>query len=242
MRILVHGVPDTPAMWGPLKATLGDLAAPVLTPALPGFSTDIPDGFSCTKDAYADWLVGYIETHRPENGQVDLVGHDWGALLVIRAAWLRPDLIRSWAVANALPDPDYKWHQTARIWQTPLLGELFMALTSQTRMATALAEAGMPEALAREEATHWTPDMRKAILRLYRSARHVSREWTQDLDRLPDRGLVFWGDDDPFVPVETAERFCRTTGAPLHRNANTGHWSVVERADAFARLLRDLWA
>ena len=242
MRILVHGVPDTPAMWQPLLDALGPDAGDILTPALPGFLTPAPDGFACTKEAYADWLVSYIETHLPETGQVDLVGHDWGALLVTRAACLRPDLVRSWAVSNALPEETYKWHRTARIWQTPLLGELFMAMTSQKRLAGALEEAGLPGGLAREEASHWSPQMRRAILKLYRSARHMAREWTQDLGRLPDRGLVFWGDDDPFVPVETAERFCERYNVPLHRNPDTGHWAIVEQADRFAELLKSFWA
>lgn len=242
MRIFVHGVPDTPAMWEPLISALGPESGPFLCPALPGFSTPIPEGFTCTKEAYADWLVDYIETNREGSEPVDLVGHDWGAILVIRAAWLRPDLVRSWAVANALPEPNYQWHRTARIWQTLLLGELFMAMTSQKRLASALDQAGLPRELAKEEASHWTPDMRRAILRLYRSARNVADEWTKDLERLPDRGLVFWGDDDPFVPVETAERFCKHLNVPLHRNASTGHWSIVERADRFAELLRSHWA
>ena len=106
----------------------------------------------------------------------------------------------------------------------------------------ALTEAGMPEALAREEVSHWTPEMRKAILKLYRSARNAAEEWTQDMDRLPQRGMVFWGDDDPFVPVETAERFTEALGVPLHRHADTGHWSVVEKADQLAEKLRGHWA
>ncbi|MEM5517034.1 alpha/beta hydrolase [Henriciella sp. AS95] len=238
MRIFVHGVPDTPAMWAPLIEALGPSAGPVSAPALPGFVTPPPAGFSCTKEAYSNWLIQEVEA---VGAPVDLVGHDWGALLVIRVACQRPELVRSWAVANALPQKDYKWHRTAKIFQTPLLGEAFMALTSEARLASGLAKAGLPATLARKEASHWTPHMRKAILKLYRSAKTVASEWSQGLDKLPERGMVFWGDDDPFVPVETAERFCAETGVPLHRNANTGHWSVVERAEEFATLLKTHW-
>lgn len=238
MRIFVHGVPDTPAMWGPLIEALGEDAGNVIMPALPGFASSVPAGFDCSMDAYAAWLIDLCgKAVEP----VHLVGHDWGALLVTRAASLRPDLIASWAVANALPEPTYKWHRTARIWQTPVLGEIFMSLAGQKRMAVALEDAGMPRELAQEEASHWDRTMRQSILKLYRSARNIAQEWTTSLDRLPERGLIFWGDDDPFVPVQTAERFAERTGIPLHRQANTGHWSVVQRADNFANLLRELW-
>ncbi|MCZ4299453.1 alpha/beta fold hydrolase [Henriciella marina] len=237
--ILVHGVPDTPQMWQPLIDALAEDGHTNLSaPALPGFTSLPPSGFDCSKEAYVSWLISEMER---AGAPVNLAGHDWGALLVVRAASLRPDLVNSWAVANALPERDYNWHQTARIWQTPLLGELFMALTGKDRLASSLSSAGMPQPLARHEANQWSPHMRRSILRLYRSAKNIAEEWTRNLDKLPERGLVFWGDDDPFVPVETAQRFCATTGTPLHRNANTGHWSVVEKAPEFAALLKDLW-
>lgn len=239
MKIFVHGVPDTPAMWEPLLGELALDEGMVRAPSLPGFTAPAPKGFSCTKDAYVDWLISEMEA---AGAPVDLVGHDWGALLVIRAACLRPDLVRSWAVANALPQKDYRWHRTARIWQTPLLGEAFMSLTSPARLAEALAEAGLPATLARKEASYWTPHMRRAILKLYRSAKNAAYEWSKDLDRLPRNGLVFWGDKDPFVPVATAEKFCAETGIPLHRHADAGHWSIVEKADQFAALLKHLWS
>ena len=37
MKIFVHGVPDTPAMWQPLVQALGADASDILLPALPGF-------------------------------------------------------------------------------------------------------------------------------------------------------------------------------------------------------------
>lgn len=242
MKLLVHGVPDTPAMWDPLVDALQLPPSEIKCPALPGFSVPVPDGFDCSKEAYVDWLLSEIERHYKATGPVDLVGHDWGAILVIRAACLKPDMVRSWAVANALPERNYKWHRTARIWQTPLVGEAFMAVSNRRQIASALSQAGLPEVLAWEEARHWNKDMRQAILALYRSARKIADTWAMELDTLPARGMVFWGDDDPFVPVEAAIRFCEEADIPLHRNADTGHWSIVQRAGRFAKLLHAHWA
>ena len=125
MIVLVHGVPDTPHLWQRLIASLQLEEADYFAPALPGFGSDWPDGFTPTKDNYADWLVSQI-IDAGGGAPVDIVGHDWGALLTLRAASLRPDLIRSWCVTNAVIDPAYRGHRVARMWATPLLGELVM--------------------------------------------------------------------------------------------------------------------
>jgi hypothetical protein len=103
-----------------------------------------------------------------KHGPIDIVGHDWGALIAQRVAMLRPDLIRSWAASNAVIDPDYRGHRIARIWNTPVLGEIFMALSKPAALAKGLADQGLPPDIAAEEAAQWaSKDKRRAILRLY---------------------------------------------------------------------------
>lgn len=242
LKLFLHGVPDTPAMWGPLINELGLAADDFDAPAMPGFGATVPPGFTSTKEAYVSWYISLLEDAVQRSGPVDLVGHDWGAILTVRVASLRPDLVRTWCVANALPHPDYRWHRMARIWQTPLLGELIMAMTRKEALCKSLHAQGIPADLASTEASHWSPGMRKAILRLYRSAKTAGSDWWADTKALPERGLVFWGVDDPYVPVEIAEKFCAATGTPLQKQADTGHWSIVERADTLAEALKTHWA
>jgi pimeloyl-ACP methyl ester carboxylesterase len=57
---------------------------------------------------------------------VDLVGHDWGGGFTLRAASLRPDLLHSWvSYAAGVGDVEFRWHEFAKIWQTPGAGEQF---------------------------------------------------------------------------------------------------------------------
>ena len=242
LKLFLHGVPDTPSMWGPVINELNLPPERCQVPAMPGFVDPAPDGFNSTKEAYVDWYISEVERAFEADGPVDLIGHDWGAIVTIRVACLRPDLVRTWCVANALPHPDYKWHSMARTWQTPLIGELIMAISRKEQLCKGLHAQGIPADLASTEASHWSPHMKRSILRLYRSAKTVGDEWWPDIKNLPDRGLVFWGVDDPYVPVEIAENFCAETGAQLLKQENTGHWSIVERADAMAVALKDLWA
>jgi pimeloyl-ACP methyl ester carboxylesterase len=229
-------------MWAPLLAALDLKPEQVVTPQLPGFGAPIPEGFSGAKEAYLSWLIAQLEVVAAKHGPSDVVGHDWGALLVVRAAHLRPELFRSWAVSNALPDPQYRWHQAARAWQTPLLGELGMWLGQFSDWEKALTRAGMPAAVAAAERPHIDRTMRQSILTLYRSAVHVGREWGEDLSRLPARGVVIWGDADPFVTPDVAARFCDRWSVPLKTQAGAGHWALVERPEVCAALLRAHWS
>lgn len=246
MIVFVHGVPDTPALWDPLIAALGLKPGDWLAPALPGFGTAVPAGFTCTKDAYADWLIAELEKAAGKaGGPVHLVGHDWGALLVLRAACLRPDLIASWCVTNAVIDPEYRGHQNARIWATPVLGELSMlAIRNRARIETALVAGGMPATLAKVEVPHIDKTMRQSILKLYRSADGLifKGPWVDDLAKLPRKGQIFWGATDIFVQLAVAERFARQRDFPLHVEQGAGHWACHERADPFASVLKAHWS
>jgi pimeloyl-ACP methyl ester carboxylesterase len=239
-RVFVHGVPDTPAMW---RALIGMVGGDALAPCLPGFCAPCAEDFDSSKDAYADWLVRVLEARYAERGPIDIFGHDWGALLTLRAVSLRPDLVRTWAISAAAIDPDYRGHTIARIWHTPVLGEVAMAAWPAALMEVMLRRAGLPAALAREEAGAWSPHMRRSILALYRSASGLrfSGDWVDRLAALPKGGLVIWGAKDPYVPVAVAERFVARHGGTLHVERDAGHWVVVERVGEVARLLVAHW-
>ena len=243
-KLFLHGVPDSPSIWRPLLAALDLRDTPVAVPALPGFTAPLPAGFSATKEAYADWAVGQAEALYAAHGPIDIVGHDWGALIAQRVAMLRPDLLRSWAISNAVIDPDYRGHRVARIWNTPILGEIFMALSKPAKLAEGLAAQGMPADIAQEEAAQWVnKDKRRAILKLYRSARGLSfvHDWARDIDKLPANGTLIWGAGDPYVELSVAQRFAANTGTPLAVIVGAGHWAIAERPADVAAALHGFW-
>ena len=243
-KLFLHGVPDSPAVWRPLLSQLELGDAPIAAPALPGFTAPLPPGFAATKEAYADWAVREAEALFAKYGPIDIVGHDWGALIAQRVAMVRPDLIRSWAVSNAVIDPDYRGHRLARIWNTPVLGEIFMALSKPAALAKGLADQGLPPDIAAEEAAQWaSKDKRRAILRLYRSAKGLSfeKDWARDIGRLPASGTLLWGANDPYVALAVAERFAARTRTPLTVINGAGHWAIAERPGEVAAALAHFW-
>lgn len=240
MKLFIHGVPDTGYMWTPLVEALGLEDGLFATPTMPGFDGIWPTGFDATKETYLNWVIQTLDAAAQTHGPVDLVGHDWGAPLCAMAALARPDAINTWTIINAVPEPSYEWHSLARTWQTPVLGELFMALGSTGKFRKQLTAAGMPEAMAAHEAPLIDSTMKRAILRLYRSAKNPA-DWSGDFSAIASRGQVLWGADDPFVPIKFAQRFCDRWAIPLISEPGVGHWGICERPDAFARHLSVKW-
>jgi pimeloyl-ACP methyl ester carboxylesterase len=235
--IFVHGVPDTHRVWHAVLARLK--RKDVLTLSLPGFGAEVPAGFACTKEAYVDWLLAEVRKH---SAPIDLVGHDWGALLVLRAVCQEPDLIRSWAAGAAAIDRTYKWHDAAAAWQTPQVGEQVMAGVTEELVCSGLAAAGVPEADAAEAARHVDERMKSSILKLYRSAIHVGEEWQDDLQGVRAPGLVMWGNDDPYSTPDFGARVAQRTRAKFVSWPHCSHWWPLQRPGDVAAELESLWS
>jgi len=234
--VFVHGVPDTHRVWTALLARLA--RKDVVALSLPGFGCPVPEAFDATKEAYVDWLLGELTRL---SGPIDIVGHDWGGLLVTRAVSVRPQAVRSWAVGGAPLDPDYEWHQAARAWQTPGMGERVMESLTPGSLQQALVAAGVPAADAMETARHVDPTMKRCILALYRSAVRVGMEWSDDLQRVTAPGLVLWGERDPYAAARFGARLAERAGARFVSFPGCSHWWQLERPADVADELRRFW-
>jgi len=239
--VLVHGVPDTTRMWGPLRAELARDDVEVL--ALPGFGNAAPDGWTATKEAYARWLEDRLAAF---GEPVDLVAHDWGAILAQRVASVRPDLIRTFACGSGPCDETYTWHSMAQAWQTPEVGEQIvegMLAMPTADLAAGMVAGGAPPELAAEQAEHVDAEMTRCILALYRSAVTVGAEWQPAVDAMPLRpAVVFHGADDIYAATVIAERLAARLDASLVVYEHCGHWWAWERAADAAATLTDLWS
>jgi pimeloyl-ACP methyl ester carboxylesterase len=198
----------------------------------------VPAGFEATKEAYVEWLLGEIAR---VGEPVDLVGHDWGSLLVQRVVSVRPDLIRTWACGDGPIDREYVWHDIAQQWQTPGVGEAIMATLSGEPLGQALAGV-MPADDARLVASHVDDVMKDSILRLYRSAVRVGEEWEDDVARVTRPALILWSRDDPYVAARFAERLAERVRGELVLFEGCGHWWPLERPVEAAAALEDFWA
>ncbi|GAA4676404.1 alpha/beta fold hydrolase [Pseudonocardia yuanmonensis] len=245
--VLVHGNPETPAVWDLLVPHLS--RGPVVRLAPPGFGAPVPEGFGATVLEYRDWLVGELERIVAEEGPVDLVGHDWGGGHVVNVAMARPDLLRSWASdVVGIFDPDYVWHELAQAWQQEGVGEEAVAgmlAAGPEARAARMAGFGMDPRVAERLAAAFGEAMADAILRLYRSAAQpVMAELGADLEKAAVRpGLALLPTEDHMVGTEEQRhRAAARAGARVEVLAGLGHWWMTQDPRRGAAVLDLFWA
>jgi len=244
--VFVHGNPETSAVWEPLLAELAGVRSDLICLSPPGFGAPLPAGFGATQADYRDWLV---EELTALGEPVDLVGHDWGGGHVVNVVLSRPDLVRSW-ISDVLGiyDPGYRWHELARLWQTPDVGEADVVArfdrTAEER-ARVLAERGMSRQVAARVAAGQDAAMGRAILALYRSAAEPrALGLGLDLERAAARtGLAILATADQAVGTEEQRRRAAArAGAQVVILEGLGHWWTTEDPARGAAVLTDFWA
>lgn len=236
--VLVHGVPETPAVWDLLVPLLD---GPVVTLGLPGFGNPRPPGFNSTMDEYATWLENELAAL---DGPIDLVGHDWGGILTTRLVTTEPGVVRSW-VSDAVGagEPDFQWHDFAKLWQTPGEGEKFWddLRADPAAGAAVLSSLGVPDEQSSIFAKALDEEMVDSILRLYRSANDIPGLWGRG-SKPTKPGLVIGGDSDPFVSAKGLQTSAEKLGAEVAILEGAGHWWPLDAAEPAAEALQKFWS
>lgn len=236
--LYLHGVPSNSDDWLEFLRVGGGLA-----PDLPGFGrSGKPGSLAYTIDEYDRFIERYLDSLEIE--RVKLVVHDWGAVGLAFAQRL-PERVERLVIINSVPLlPGYRWHRTARIWRTPLLGELAMGATTRSTLRLSSRESNatpgpMPDSFIDSVIEHFDQGTQRAILRLYRSSPpQVLAAAGAHLGRLDVPALVVWGVRDPYIP----ERFGRAYAeaiphAELLEVADAGHWPWLDRPELIARVV-----
>jgi pimeloyl-ACP methyl ester carboxylesterase len=241
--VLVHGNPETDAIWGPLVDALQRDDVVRLSP--PGFGAPLEAGFPATYLAYRDWLE---EALRGFDEPTDVVGHDWGGGHVVNVVMHRPELVRSWASdAVGLFDPEYVWHDLAQVWQTPVEGEqLVNTMLGGTvgERAERMVTLGIPSDIAASIAAAQGSEMGRAILSLYRSARQPAMaEAGRALGNAAARpGLSLLATEDPYIGSnDLRRRAADRAGAHTEVLDGLGHWWMVQDPARGAAALTRFW-
>jgi pimeloyl-ACP methyl ester carboxylesterase len=238
--LYLHGVPDSSDQWLEFLARSGGLA-----PDLPGFGrSGKPGNLSFTIEEYADFLESFLALVDVE--RVQLVVHDWGAV-GLAFAQRHPKRVERLVVINAVPFlPGYRWHRTARMWRTPILGELSMGSINRRVLRLISRESNatpgpMPDSWIDSVLAHFDQGTQRAILRLYRSSPPERLAAAgEHLGELGVPSLVVWGMRDPYIPARFGKAYADVLGGELLELADAGHWAWIDRPDAIDRVVKFL--
>lgn len=239
--VFVHGNPGSSQDWEFLGTQVADFAR-VVAPDMPGFGhADKPRTFEYTVEGYARHLAGLLDVLGVRRAH--LVLHDFGGPWGLVWAATNHSRYASTTLINCGVLPGYQWHRFARIWRTPLLGELSQLLANRAAFHKSL-NAGQPRPLPRAFIDRMYDDYdagtKRAILRLYRATepgRNAAR--LQGALRPLDRPtLVVWGARDPYIDVAYAERQRETfPSASVHVLPDSGHWPFADDPERVAALV-----
>jgi pimeloyl-ACP methyl ester carboxylesterase len=225
-RILyVHGNPNNSDLWLPFLERTGGVAMD-----LPGFGRSAkPAQFDYTIEGYGAWLDAFRRRLGWERCRV--LAHDWGAVGLALG-----DRLERVVLVNAVPFlPGYRWHRFARIWRTPVLGELFQGSTTRWGLKRFLPD--MPDDFIDSIWDHYDHGTQRAILKLYRSAPpDVLARAGALLSEIDAQTLVVWGDDDPYLPTRFAHGYAEALGGEVEIVEDAGHWPWIDRPDLVERL------
>jgi len=231
--LYLHGVPTDGDDWLPFLERTGGYA-----PDLPGFGrSGKPGDFDYSTEGYAKFLETFLDHVGAE--RYSLVVHDWGAV-GLALAQRAPGRVARLVVANAVPLlPGYRWHRVARAWRTPVVGELTMGFTTRfafrREMRKQISDRTAADSTTERIWRHFDHGTQRAILRLYRSADATALAAAGErLGDLDAPALVLWGEREPYIPPEFAQRYAEALGGQTTVNMlnGAGHWFWLDRPEA----------
>jgi pimeloyl-ACP methyl ester carboxylesterase len=242
--VFVHGNPGPKEDWRPMLAAVGDFARAVAWDH-PGYGeAGRPKAFDYTIEGYARQLDSTLHTLGID--RVHLVLHDFGGPWGLQWAVEHPDRFESAVLINTGAMIDYRWHTLARIWRTPVLGDVFVA-TTPGWMLRRVVNRNEPRPLPSEFFDRMLAAQdggnRRAVLRLYRSVNDpaaVGRRHAEALKPLNRPALVVWGRGDVYLPEVLAGRQREAfPGARIEMLDNSGHWPMVDDPETVTSLVVD---
>jgi pimeloyl-ACP methyl ester carboxylesterase len=241
--VFVHGNPGSADDWEALVAAAGAAGTRAVAFDLPDFGeTYAPPGFEHSVEGYATFVGEALEALGIE--RVHLVLHDFGGPVGLFWAMVNPDALAGVVLIDTGILPGYKWHALARVWRTPVLGELFQAASRGRAFTRGLASKeprGLPSEFLEGMGSHYDRRTKRAVLKLYRATDDPGARGEELAAIMAPRNLpalVIWGEGDAYLPAAYVERQRDAfPAADVHVLPASGHWPFADSPEAVERLL-----
>lgn len=240
--VLIHGSGPGVSAWANWRLALPALSKRfrVIAPDIVGFGfTERPEGIQYTLDTWVRHAISVLDTLGLE--RVDLVGNSFGGALSLAVAIRHPHRVRRLVLMGAAG---------SRFELTSALDEAWGYRPSIENMRKLLDSFAFDRNLVNEDLAklRFHAASRAGIQEAYEAMFPAPRQrWIDALAApedqvraLPNETLIIHGREDRVLPLSSSQRlFELIEHSQLHVFGRCGHWTQIEHADRFNRLVED---
>ncbi|MDE2371198.1 MAG: alpha/beta fold hydrolase [Burkholderiales bacterium] len=243
--LLIHGSGPGVSAWANWRLVMPELARTrrVLAPDMVGFGyTDRPAGIDYTMDTWVRQAIDLLDALKQP--QVDLIGNSFGGALALALAIRAPARVRRLVLMGSVgvpfaitPGLDAVWGYEPSLQAMKGLIDLFAH--DRALVTDELAELRYRASIR--------PGFQESFAAMFPAPRQrwvdamASRE--ADIRALPHETLVIHGREDRIIPLQNSLTLADwIANSQLHVFGHCGHWTQIEHASRFARLVGDFLA
>lgn len=243
--VFIHGNPGSADDWERLAEAAAMAGMRAVAFDLPDFGETIaPAGFEHDVPGYAGFVADALGELGVERAHPVL--HDFGGPIGLVWAMMHPDALASITLIDTGVLPGYRWHRLARIWRTPVVGEIFQATATRgafRRLLNRNEPQGLPRDFVEKMYDHYDRRTRKAVLALYRATDDPGGMSEGLIALFKDReipALVIWGEHDAYLPSSYAARQREAfPAAEVHVLPVSGHWPFADAPETVERIFTE---
>ncbi len=239
--LLIHGSGPGVSAWANWRLTIPALEPHfrVVAPDIVGFGYTERTADDYNLDTWTRHVLGVLDAL--EIDQAHVVGNSFGGSLALSLAIRHPDRVRRLGLMGAVgidfpltPGLDAVWGYEPSV----------EAMSELLRIFTATPTPGLDELARLRYEASTRPGVHEAYAAMFPPPR---QRWVAALSHdealvsgITAPTLIFHGREDRVIPLATSLRLLELIpDAQLHVFGNCGHWTQIEHAEEFNRLLRD---
>jgi 2-hydroxymuconate-semialdehyde hydrolase len=240
--LMIHGSGPGVSAWANWRLPIGALSPHFrcLAPDMAGFGySTVPDGYEFTRQNWLDQLLAFMDAVGIEKAHV--IGNSFGGLMALALAIAHPERVDRLVLMGSVGVP---------FEITPGLDAVWGYEPSVENMAAIMRIFAYNQALVGEDLVRmrYEASARPGVQESYAAMFPAPRQrWVEamahdeaDIRAIPHKTLLVHGRDDKVIPLQTSLTMNQwIVDSQLHIYGRCGHWTQIEFAGPFGRLVTD---
>ncbi len=240
--LFLHGSGPGVSAWANWRLPLAKLSSGLrcIAPDLAGFGySPVPQGWNFNRDSWLAQIVDLLDALQLD--RVSVVGNSFGGAMALALAIAHPARVEKLVLMGSVGVPfpitrglDLVWGYAPSMEGMRAVMKVFafdQSLISEDLIAMRYAASAREEGAQAYQAMFPAPRQRWVEALAFDEA---------TLRAIPHDTLIVHGRDDQVIPLDNALKLNRLIDrSQVHIFGRCGHWTQIEHADGFARLVGD---